>query len=119
MNRFLLSLSLAVTGAAALPAPAALAQDENTCGPRSQIVDKLGSEFKERQQAVGYVNDKAVLELFVSGRGTWTLIATGTDGNSCLLSAGKDWDEANFVKGLDTGFHPAKGPDQLGLARAR
>src|SRR6476660_8130816 len=114
MNRFL--LASAIVCATALAGPAALAQQQDTCGPRSQIVDKLGSEFKERQQAVGYVNDKAVLELFVSGKGTWTLIATGTDGNSCLLSAGKDWDEANFVKGLDTSFQrPAANADHLSL----
>jgi hypothetical protein len=104
MNRFL--FASAFIGTTALAAPVAIAEQQNTCGPRSQIVDQLGSEFKERQQAVGYVNDKAVLELFVSSKGTWTLIATGTDGSSCLLSAGKDWDEANIVKGLDTSFHP-------------
>ena len=104
MNRFL--LASAIIGVTALAGPAALAQQQNTCGPRSQIVDQLGSEFKERQQAVGYVNDKAILELFVSSKGTWTLIATGTDGDSCLLSAGKDWDEANVVRGLDSSFHP-------------
>ena len=116
MNRFLLASVL--IGATAFAAPA-LAQDQNTCGPRTQIVDKLGSEFKEHQQAVGYVNDKAVLELFVSGKGTWTLIATGTDGNSCLLSAGKDWDDASFVKGLDTSFHPASIPGGVDMIHAR
>ena len=45
--------------------------------------------------------------VFVSGNGTWTIIATGTDGKSCLLSAGKDWQGQGFVKGLDTAWHPA------------
>ena len=109
MNRFALAPTL--IAAAVLAAPAALAQQQQPqqpCGPRAQIVQKLGDEYKENQQAVGYVNETAVLEVFVSAKGTWTIIATGTDGNSCLLSAGKDWDQAGFVKGLDTTLqHPA------------
>jgi len=118
MNRFLLVSAL--IGATALATPAAFAQQQTTCGPRTQIVDKLDSEFKEHQQAVGYVNDKAVLEVFVSSKGTWTIIATGTDGNSCLLSAGKDWDGANFVKGLDTSFRqPADSSGKFNPIRVR
>ena len=68
---------------------------DTACGPRAEIVAKLAQEFKESQQAVGLVNENAVLEVFVSGNGTWTIIATGTDGKSCLLSAGKDWQRAS------------------------
>src|SRR4051812_25310972 len=117
MNRFLLASTL--IGVTALGTSAALAQQQNVCGPRAQIVDKLSNEFKEHQQALGYVNDKAVLEIFVSAKGTWTIIATGTDGNSCLLSAGKDWDGANFVKGLDTSFHPANSFGSFNTIHAR
>lgn len=107
MTRF--SLASAVVAATVLAAPAAFAQEQpqpqqQPCGPRAEIVQKLGDEYKENQQAVGYVNETAVLEVFVSAKGTWTIIATGTDGNSCLLSAGKDWDQAGFVKGLDASF---------------
>ena len=63
---------------------------ESSCGPRADIVAKLAQEFKENQQAVGFVNENAVLEVFVSGNGSWTIIATGTDGKSCLLSAGQE-----------------------------
>jgi hypothetical protein len=103
MNRFILTLSALSAAALALPA-AALAQEVQTqeaCAPRDQIVQKLASDFKEQQQAVGVVNKDAVLEVFVSGKGTWTIIATGTDGNSCVISAGQDWNDANLVKGLD------------------
>jgi hypothetical protein len=80
---------------------------ESSCGPRADIVAKLAQEFKENQQAVGFVNENAVLEVFVSGTGSWTIIATGTDGKSCLLSAGQNWESTSFVKGLDTAWHPA------------
>jgi hypothetical protein len=103
MNRFAMALGALSAATFTLPA-AVLAQDVQTqeaCAPRDQIVQKLASDFKEQQQAVGVVNKDAVLEVFVSGKGTWTIIATGTDGNSCVISAGQDWDDANLVKGLD------------------
>jgi hypothetical protein len=109
MNRFAYGFAALSTLAVATPA---LAQE--ACAPRDQIVQKLIGDFKEHQQAVGYVNDDAVLEVFVSGNGSWTIIATGTDGNSCVLSAGEDWDDSNYVKGLDTSFHPTgDGPAEL------
>ena len=80
---------------------------ETSCGPRADIVAKLAQEFHEDQQAVGFVNENAVLEVFVSGNGSWTIIATGSDGKSCLISAGQNWESTNFVKGLDTAWHPA------------
>ena len=99
---FALAVLLPLTSFFAMPALA-----DTACGPRDEIVAKLAQEFHESQQAVGFVNENAVLEVFVSGNGTWTIIATGTDGKSCLLSAGKDWQGQGFVKGLDTAWHPA------------
>ena len=32
-----------------------------------------------------------MVEIFVSDNGTWTILATGTDGKSCVLSAGEGW----------------------------
>ncbi|WP_250157529.1 hypothetical protein [Tianweitania aestuarii] len=63
----------------------------NTCGARNEIVQKLSAQFKEAPQSVGVVDQSAVLEVFVSDAGTWTILATGTDGNSCILSAGDGW----------------------------
>ena len=106
-----LALALGALSIATLTYTAASAQEaQEACAPRAEIVAKLDHDFKEKQQAVGLVNDQAVLEVFVSGSGTWTIIATGTDGSSCVLSAGKDWEASNFVQGLDTGFHPATLP---------
>jgi len=100
MNRFAFVLS--ALSCVALAGPAAAQTEQPTCGPRSKVIEKLAQDFKETQQAVGVVNAQALLEVFVSGTGTWTILATGTDGNSCILSAGKDWDSQNFVRGLDT-----------------
>jgi hypothetical protein len=104
MSRF--ALALAMISLPAVLAPG-IANAQQACAPRAQIVAKLSQDFREQQQAVGVVNAQAVLEIYVSNAGTWTIIATGIDGNSCVISAGKDWDSSDFVKGLDTRFHPA------------
>lgn len=66
----------------------------NVCGTRDALVKKLASEFKENQAAVGMLHETAILEVFVSEQGTWTILATGTDGKSCVLAAGQDWETA-------------------------
>lgn len=76
------------------------AQD-TMCAARGQIVDKLAKDFKEAPMAVGMVDKSAVLEIFVSNTGTWTILATRTDGTSCIVSAGEGWDSKTMVIGAD------------------
>jgi hypothetical protein len=71
------------------------------CGARTDLVERLLSEFKENQTAVGTLHESAILEVFVSDQGTWTILATGTDGRSCVLAAGQDFEIA--VTAIGTG----------------
>lgn len=73
----------------------------NMCGERDRIVGELEQHFDESITAVGLVDDNAVVEVFVSSSGTWTIIATGTDGMSCVLSAGEGWESTTMVRGVD------------------
>ena len=70
---------------------AALRQADSFCADRAEMVKSLADKFKENPQAVGAVNGNAVIEVFVSENGSWTILATGTDGKSCVLSAGEGW----------------------------
>ena len=83
------------------PLQAQAQQNGALCGNRDEIVQSLAQQFKEAPQAVGVVDRNAVLEIFVSPAGTWTIIATGTDGNSCLVSSGEGWDSKTLVAGVD------------------
>lgn len=71
------------------------------CGNRTDIVRSLGDQFHEKQRAVGVVDSNAILEVFVSTAGTWTIIATGTDGKSCLVTSGEGWDSMTMMAGAD------------------
>lgn len=85
-----------IVGDNAVAAPAhETAQAQNmACAPRNELVGQLGKEFRENQKAVGSLGDKAIMEVFVSQSGTWTILATDTAGTSCIIAAGKAWDEA-------------------------
>jgi hypothetical protein len=73
----------------------------NMCGDRERLVQELESQFNESVTAVGQVDSNAIVEVFVSDSGSWTIIATGTDGMSCILSAGEGWESTVMVRGLD------------------
>lgn len=88
----------AIAAAAIIPVslPAATSTAANFCAERNEMVRSLADQFKENPAAVGMINDNAVIEVFVSQNGSWTILATGTDGKSCVLSAGVGW-EANIL----------------------
>jgi hypothetical protein len=71
----------------ATPSPAM-----NFCADRAEMVKSLADRFKENPAAMGQIDGNAVVEVFVSSNGTWTILATGTDGRSCVLSAGEGWE---------------------------
>ena len=88
----LLCSAAAVAVLSSLPVPAATAQD-TPCAERTNIVDTLDSQYKESPRAIGLVSKEAVLEVFVSDTGTWTVVVTDPKGVSCVLAAGQSWEE--------------------------
>lgn len=75
-----------------LTAPAVSHAQFAMCGERAQIVEQLKVKYKEAPQAVGIVSDNGVAELFVSEKGTWTMLMTLASGKSCIIAAGHSWD---------------------------
>ncbi len=64
------------------------------CGERAAIVDQLKAKYNETRQAVGLIADSGAAELFVSEKGTWTMLVTLASGKSCIIAAGHSWDSA-------------------------
>src|SRR5262245_24622610 len=69
------------------------AQSQEQCGPRDQVVKVLNAKYQESQRALGLINEKAMMEVYISARGTWTMVVTNEAGMSCVLAAGEAWDE--------------------------
>lgn len=65
----------------------------NVCAPREDLVSQLGFQFDERQKAVGLLGEQAVMEVYASDQGSWTILTTDIEGNSCIIAAGEGWDD--------------------------
>ena len=98
------SLSLAAIFAAILLAGiAGKAEATPQSGDHDKIVDVLGNKFKERRRVMGVVNSKAVMEIFMSPQGTWTMVITDTSGLSCIAASGEEWQDIPVaIAGLDS-----------------
>jgi hypothetical protein len=70
------------------------ANAQQLCGNRSEIIQSLTEHFKEQRRATGRAEGNTILELFVSERGTWTILETSPDGRTCLVSSGEKWSDA-------------------------
>ena len=52
---------------------------------------------------MGVVNAKAVMEIFMSPQGTWTVVVTDTKGLACIIATGQDWQEVPIeMAGLES-----------------
>ena len=79
------------------------AQAAVQCGPHDKIAEVLGTRFQETRQALGLTGNIAVVELYVSERGTWTLTTSDVAGLTCIVASGEDWqDFPRKVAGLES-----------------
>ena len=62
------------------------------CGPHDQVAESLNGKFKESRAGLGLAGDGNVVELFVSQKGSWTMVVTRPNGTSCLVAAGDNWE---------------------------
>ncbi len=51
----------------------------------------LDGKYKEERKGLGFTDNGAVVEFWVSESGTWTVVATFPDGVSCGIASGDDW----------------------------
>ncbi|WP_163265349.1 hypothetical protein [Chelativorans alearense] len=65
----------------------------NVCAPRNELVSQLGFQFDENQKALGQVGAQVVMEVFASEKGSWTILTTDVNGQSCIVAAGEGWDD--------------------------
>jgi hypothetical protein len=93
MARRFLSNSVKYALAVALMAASiASAHAQQNCGPRGDLVAHLGDKYQERQVGYGVAGAFAIMEIYVSATGTWTVIVTDVAGVSCIVAAGEGWE---------------------------
>jgi hypothetical protein len=86
-----------------LLAAAILTQQPNQmpCGSRAGLVKELHDKFKENINSIGITGSGTVMELFTSESGSWTLLVTMPNGNSCLIASGSGWESIKTIPGKD------------------
>lgn len=82
----------ALTGGVVFGSTAGTAQAEMLCGERQQIVDELKKTWQENRTAIGLSNNGGVLEVYSSEEGTWTLLLTMPEGQTCMIGAGEHFE---------------------------
>ena len=76
----LLALTLALAAS-----PVAAAQ----CGTREDVVAQLSAKYGEYPRSMGLSADNsAIVEVFASDSGTWTITVTTPEGVTCLVASG-------------------------------
>jgi hypothetical protein len=63
------------------------------CAKHNQMVGFLAKKYQENPVAMGTVNDDRFMQLFVSPKGSWTILVTKTDGQACIVAAGQNWEK--------------------------
>lgn len=96
IGRTLFGAALAAVVSIGLMAGPAAAQ---ACSKHDDIVEKLKGKFQEKQLGYGLIGDKAIMEFFASKKGSWTIIVTRSNGISCVVAAGTDWEKTIEVAG--------------------
>jgi hypothetical protein len=91
-------------GAVAAAAPTPARADPQVCGARAEILAELTKRYSEAPVAVGLANSGVLVEVLSSDKGsTWTIIVSQPDGTSCLVAAGKEWQDLPHPVGHDVG----------------
>ena len=83
----------AILAAAALFSCVTEASAAMPCGAHDAVTKSLTTKFKEARRIMGVMNARAVMEVFLSPQGTWTVLVTDTAGTTCVIATGQDWQE--------------------------
>jgi len=100
MKRFACIAAALFVATASLPATA----QQQRCTKRPDIVRHLAQKFSETPVAIGLSGSGGIIEVLTSEKGgSWTIIITMPDGNSCLIAAGENWQRIETVANLGPG----------------
>lgn len=85
----------------ALAMPALPVQAQQVCGAHNDLVERLSAAYQERRVGYGVIGSEAMIEVFVSTGGTWTMLMTDAKGRSCIVASGDGWENTLAVIAAD------------------
>ncbi len=76
------------------------ASAQQACATHDEATKQLETQFDERIAGRGLASaGKRMLELFVSEKGSWTLMISEPNGRSCVLTSGESWQQLPLLIG--------------------
>ncbi len=69
------------------------AQAQALCGERDAIVASLEKTYSEAPVSMGLGSNGAIIEVFASPLGTFTIILTRPNGLTCVMAVGESWED--------------------------
>ena len=95
-----MKIIFSLIAASALFVSASSAKAEQFCAPRDRALVQLEKQFEEKVFGRGLAaNGKRMIELFVSEKGSWTVLASDPNGLSCIMANGEDWQGLTVLVG--------------------
>ncbi len=65
------------------------------CGSRDDVVSTLVDQYDETHRASGLESETGLMEIWASETdGSWTILLTRPDGQTCVMATGSYWLEA-------------------------
>lgn len=96
---FISSLALASSLAATAAAQSAVTGLRIPCHDATEIARQLSKKYEEAPIAFGLQSNGNLLQIYTSEtKHTWTVVSTTPTGKSCIVAAGKRWENLPFVK---------------------
>lgn len=75
-------------------------QAQQNCAERTLVVEKLEARYGEVFAGGGLQNAERVFEVWFSQeKGTWTILMTRADGQTCIMASGTNWHEETALPG--------------------
>jgi hypothetical protein len=75
-----------------------IAQTAVPCGDRAKLIAMLDSKYSETLANVGVTGQSQLVEVYVSDKGTFTVVMTNNKGVACVIAAGDSWEKLSPMK---------------------
>lgn len=78
------------------------AQAQTVCTMRTDLIKMLTDKYLEQPIGQGLVGERAMLEVYVSEKGTFTVVSSFPNGVACIIAAGNNWQVMKPERGTKT-----------------
>lgn len=65
------------------------------CGDRNRVVAVLADRYGEHQAGFGIADRGVIMEVWAGASGSWTLLLTLPDGQTCIVAVGTRYQDHN------------------------